>query len=146
MIVSAVIDGESRDLLRLDGLDAEASGLVGSSPSPVAPWNEGDPLWEQVLLAQVPANARQQSAREALLSDEAPAGAEGIWSLRARLRQAYPGARWPVQARQGSTALHDRVRDGGVEFTTPEASAMRGRGKGSRHRSVKADAIFDLTE
>lgn len=150
VIVSAVIDGESRDLLRLDGLDAEeASGLVGSSPSPVAPWNEGDPLWEQVLLAQVPANARQQSAREALLSDEVrlPALKALVYACAAPGRRILEqgGRCKPVK---GSTALHDRVRDGGVEFTTPEASAMRvlARERFQAPAAWKADAIFDLTE
>ena len=130
VVISASIGGKSQDVLRLDGLAPEDRKiLIDNPPKPTVPWNEGDPLWEQMLIAEVPARPAAKMLASVIKSD-----AIYLAMLKAMVYAcAVPathilekgGRCAPVS---GLTRLHDRVQDSEVaSFIVPDISEMKSR-------------------
>jgi hypothetical protein len=123
IIVTASLRGVAKDVLRLEGIEGSARQLLlASQPIPPTAWTEGDPLWQQILLAQVPSPEPLTSARKALSDD-----AVRLSALKAMVYAcAVPGRHLldregRCKSADGSTVLHDRVGVGnGTRFVTPD--------------------------
>lgn len=133
IVVTATMGGTEKDVLQLEGIEGSAlEALLRAKPEPPVAWNEGDPLWQQVLLAQVPSPRPLSAAREAL-SD--PAARQS--ALKAMVYAcAVPGRHLldsdgRCKSAEGSTALHDRVAaSGSVTFVAPDARETQERVRG----------------
>lgn len=127
--VRAIVAGEAHDVVRFDGLSQEdAEALVAVTPEPVLEWNQGDPLWEQVMLSTVPSRPRVIDIGKALLDDKVH-----VTALKAMVYAcAAPGAHvlaagGRCERAEGSTALHDRVQAGeGAHFVWPPTAEFVG--------------------
>jgi hypothetical protein len=130
IIVAATVRGVPMDVIRFEGIDARAREmLVSAKPRPPTDWNDGDPLWQQVLLAEVPAPHALTAARKALASEAARPSA-----LKAMVYAcAVPGRHLLARegrckSAEGSASLHDRIdAKGGIRFVTPELEETQAR-------------------
>lgn len=126
VVVEVEVGGNKFQVLRFTGLDDSLrDALTMAIPEPLLPWNEGDPLWEQILLAVVPARPQAQELASVLAEDELR-----LATLKAMVYACAvpgnhlldPGGRCARAA--GSTALHDRVRSGAVSFALPDSERL----------------------
>lgn len=126
VVVEVEVGGNDIQVLRFTGLDGSSrEALTSANPEPLLPWNDGDPLWEQILLAVVPVRPEAQELAAVLAGDELR-----LATLKAMVYACAvpgnhlldPGGR--CARADGSTALHDRVRSGALSFTLPDSDTL----------------------
>lgn len=128
VIISASIGGQSHDVMQINGLAAEDQKiLIDNPPEPTVPWNEGDPLWEQMLISEVPARQEVKNLSSKLKDDSIY-----LSMLKAMVYAcAAPATDILEQGGRcasvsGSTQLYDRIQDSeAVSFDVPDDSEMQ---------------------
>lgn len=126
VVLEVKVGGKDIQLLRFNGLVGPSfDALVGAEPQALLPWNEGDPLWEQVLLTIVPSRPEAQKLAGVFAEDELR-----LATLKAMVYACAvpanhllnPGGR--CSGAEGSTELHDRVSSGAFSFQVPEQEQL----------------------
>lgn len=127
LVARATIASQQIDVVRFDGLSEEdAEALTKAIPEPMQEWNEGDPLWEQIMLSTVPARPRVIGVARALHDDRVhlPALKAMVYAC------AAPGAHvlaagGRCQQAAGSTELYDRIQPSqGARFVWPPVAGF----------------------
>lgn len=121
-------DNEVVEIVTLNGLSKDLQGrLMENAPQQVLPWNEGEPLTDQLLLNLVPAPSAISEARQKVFSNEflrVDVLKAIVYSCAMPAQELVDPVGRCAQS-TGSTLLHDRAKGhGSIRFSVPNREKL----------------------